>query len=124
MERHEQRFVLGPDGTEDDTSSVRRSPGSDVLAGIGANGEPRQVGFVDILARARSRARRGRDPLGRGEQRIDIDLLDPRLLDDQLAEPHQELLKRGQVDRRPAADALRARCRSWFAPSAGGRGSY
>ena len=48
-------------------------------------------------------------PLRRGEQRVDVDLLDPALLDDQVAEPDQELLERGQVHRRAAAHALERR---------------
>ena len=31
--------------------------------------------------------------IGRGQQRVDVDLLDPTLLDDEVAEPDQELLE-------------------------------
>ena len=44
--------------------------------------------------------------LRRGEQRVDVDLLDPALFDDELAEADQQLVERGEVDRRAAADAL------------------
>ena len=37
---------------------------------------------------------KGQQPITVGEQRVDIDLLDPRLLDNQPAEAHQQLLER------------------------------
>src|SRR5262245_6646374 len=43
---------------------------------------------------------------GGGEQGVDVDLLDARLLDDERAEAHEEPLERGQVDGTAAADAL------------------
>ena len=47
----------------------------------------------------------GDDPLGRGEQRVDVDLGDPRLLGDELAEADEERGEHVDVDRPPAADA-------------------
>ena len=48
-------------------------------------------------------------PLRRGEQGVDVDLLDPALLDDQVAEANQKLLERGQVHRLAAAHAFERR---------------
>ena len=36
----------------------------------------------------------GDQAVWRGQQRVDVDLLDPALLDDQLAEAHEQLLER------------------------------
>ena len=43
-----------------------------------------------------------------------------RLLDDQLAEPDQQLLQRGEIDRLAAADALEGREDLASAPSCAG----
>ena len=48
-------------------------------------------------------------PLRRRQQRVDVDLLDPRLLDHQLAEAHQQLFQRREVHRLAAAHALQRR---------------
>ena len=48
------------------------------------------------------------EPLGRGEQGIDVDLLDPLLLDDKLAEPDHELIEGGDIDRPAATDSRSA----------------
>ena len=45
-------------------------------------------------------------PLGRGQQRVDVDLLDPALLDHQLAEAHQQVFQRRQIHRLAPAHAL------------------
>ncbi len=51
-----------------------------------------------------------RDQLvGTGEQRVDVQLADQRLLDDELAEADEELLQRGEVDRPATAHALECR---------------
>ena len=73
------------------------------MAGRGSG--PRPTSGPCTITRASSASR----PLGRGEQGVDVDLLDPGLLDDQLAEPHQELLQGREVDRLAAADALQGR---------------
>ncbi len=59
----------------------------------------RRGSFRDVRIlpeRHHSRIQRNQ-PLRRGQQRIDIDFLDPALLGDQAAEPHQQLFQRGQV---------------------------
>src|SRR5262245_42157247 len=44
--------------------------------------------------------------LGRGQQRVDINLSDPGLFHHQLTESHQKLLERGHVDGLTAANTL------------------
>jgi hypothetical protein len=48
----------------------------------------------------------GEEVVRRGEQRIDIDLLEDRLLHHKLAEAHDQTLQHGEVHRRATADAL------------------
>jgi hypothetical protein len=38
------------------------------------------------------------------EKRVDVELLDPGLLHDELGEAHEQLLQRGDVHRRPASN--------------------
>ncbi len=47
----------------------------------------------------------GDDPLWRGEQRVDVDLGDARLLGHELAEPDQQRGEHVEVDRLAAANA-------------------
>ena len=76
---------------------LRCVQGDDVLGRIGADGRAAAAGPRVDLRAVQDHAGVERDqPLRRGEQRVDVDLLDPALLDDQLAEADQELLQRGQ----------------------------
>ena len=49
------------------------------------------------------------EPFGRREQGIDVNLLDPALLDDQIAKTDEQLLERRQVHRPPAANPSKRR---------------
>ena len=77
-----------------------------VLVRVRADGEARQVRVRD-LRRVEDDARvEGDDPLRRGQQRVDVDLGDARLLRDELAEPDEERGEHVLVDGLAAADAL------------------
>ena len=65
-----------------------------------------KLAFLDVLAVQDDAGVERQQPLGRGQQRVDVDFLDPALLDHELAEADQQLLERGQVDRLAAAHAL------------------
>ena len=67
--------------------------------GYGLIGDRRQIGFACLWI-VQDHARIERDDLfRRNEQRIDVDFLNPALFDDQLAEAHQQVFQRGQIDR-------------------------
>ncbi len=51
----------------------------------------------------------GHDPFRRGQQRVDVDLPDPRLLHNHLAEPHHEFFEASQINRLASADSLQRR---------------
>ena len=90
---HHQRLVFGADGADQDRGAILHRPAPDVLRGIGANGGARQF-FRRTLRVVENDARIERDdPLGRGQQRVDIDFLDARLFDDELAEAHENLFQ-------------------------------
>ena len=107
MESHHQRLVLGPDRADRDGQTVRGRPRGDVLGGIGADGGAGQPVRIDLRPVQDHPGVQRDQPLGRGEQRVDVDLLDPRLLDHQPTEPDQQPLQRAQIDGRvTAADPL------------------
>ncbi len=84
-------------------------PGLGVLARIGTDGRTRQV-RVRHVARVQDDAGIERQQAVRGgQQRVDVQLGDGRLLDDQLAEADHELLEGSHVDAATAAHALEGR---------------
>ena len=99
VERDQQRLVLGPDRPDQELGAVAARPGRDVLQRVGSDGEPGQVGLGDVGPVQDDPGVERDQPLGRGEQRVDVDLRDPALLDDEQAEPHQQLLQGVEVDR-------------------------
>ena len=122
VEPHHQRLVLRADRADHDRRAVRHRPAARRTAS-GTGGSPGAAAVLGVTSGpcSTTRASSAISPSRRREQRVDVDLLDPRLLDDELAEPHQQLLQRGEVHRLAAAHALAGRCRSSSAPSSAGR---
>ena len=106
MELDQQRLILGTDRPEDHLGAILGGPGSDVLRGVRADGQSREVRDAEVGSVDDHPGIQRQEPLGRGEQGIDVNLLDPLLLDDQMAEPDQELLEGSEVDRPATADSL------------------
>ena len=120
MELHHQRLVFRADRAYGDRHADLGRPCRRILRRVRADGEPGQLVFANLrrmqddarverdqparalCSRLRRRCARGRG----GEQRVDVDLLDPGLLDHELAETHQQARQRVEVDRRAAAHAL------------------
>src|SRR5947209_6725223 len=69
------------------------------MAGLGSSSSPTSGPWTTARVQ-REESLRGR------EERVDVDFPDPGLFDDELAEPDQELLEGGEVDRLAAAHAL------------------
>ena len=104
--------------------AVLGGPGGDVLRRIGADRGPGQLVLGRPPGRAAiTRASSASRPSGEASSGLMSISLIQRLLDDQLAEAHQELLERREVDRLAAAHALAAPCRSGSAPSSAGPAS-
>ena len=126
VELDQQRLVLGADRADQE----RRGPswsvqGPTYCDRVGADRRPGQRPRRSSPGRGRSpgrRARAGRRA-GRGEQRVDVDLADPGLLDDQPAEPDEQLLQGREVDRPAGRGRPSGPCRSGSAPSSGGPAS-
>jgi hypothetical protein len=106
MELDDERLIFGPDRPHPVDLAVGAGPGAGVPAWIGADGQARQV--LDVRCRiVEDDPRVERDQaLRRGEQRVDVELADPALLDDELAEADEELLQLVQVHALAAADPL------------------
>ena len=106
MELHHHRFVLGTNRPDVDLLAAAQTPRQLVLGRIGPDGR-----FGEVLVLGRSgmqhdaRVER-QQALGRGQQRVDVDLLDPRLLDHELAEADEQLFQAGEVHRRAATHAF------------------
>ena len=107
VELHHHRLVFGTDGTDDHGRAVLKLPFRVVLGRIGTDGRLRQLLHRRFRRRASTtRASSARMPSRRREQRVDVDLLDPGLLDHKLAEPDHQLFERGDVHRLAAPHAL------------------
>ncbi len=103
VEFHQHRLVFRPDGPDDSLLAVFQGPPGCILTRIRAHSQPRKrlgrhVGAVDYHARIECDQRRAaiRPRLHR-QQGIDVKLLDPGLLHNQLTEIDQDLLQRGHV---------------------------
>src|ERR1700755_305195 len=108
MQTDEQRLVFGGNRANDHVFAVFHRPGSDVLRGVGTNRGAGQLIALDIWAVDNDSGVEGKQSLGRSEERIDVDLLDPWLLGDQVAEANQQFLECGDVDGFASANALQS----------------
>ena len=81
-------------------------PGRHVLHRIGANGGTRKLVFGRVRLVQDDAGVERDQAIGRGEQRVDVDLFDPALLDDQLAEADDQGIERVEVDGFAAAHAF------------------
>ena len=106
MEGDDQRFVLGTDGPDEHARARAGLPGRRILDWIRANGRTGELVFGGIgLLQHDARVERD-EAIGGSEQRVDVDLFDPALLDDQLAEADDESIEGIEVDGFAAAHAF------------------
>ena len=94
-------------GRNEDAKAVVGADPALPLVGIGPDGEIR-IGTRQLhLARLDAKPGVERDHAGLiGKQRIDVELLDRRAIDDELRQPHQRLGDRREIGRRPVAIAF------------------
>src|SRR5215203_780867 len=105
VELHHQGLVFGPDRAYRHRGAVAQLFVGDVLCGIGAYRRARQVLLARVGIVQNYAGVEGRQAPGRGEERVDVELLDPGLFHDELAHAHEQLLQRANVDRGLAPDA-------------------
>ena len=87
------------------SSSVLRHPGRPGAADTAESRISAAV-FLHVEAVNHDPRVERQQPLRRSQQRVDVDFLDPALLDNQLAEAHQQLFQRGDIDRRATANSF------------------
>src|SRR5262249_17513245 len=96
VEFDHHRLVFGTYGTNEYLSSVLHHPRRDVLDRIRSYCRLRKIFALRLKSmNDYTRVERNERRVGSGEQRIDVDLLDPRLLDDESAEADNQLFERG-----------------------------
>ena len=94
VELDEQRFIFRSNRSDRHLGSVLHGPGRDVLHGVRTNRQLRQLALRSRrVVQDDPRVERNQ-PLGRRDQRVDVDLLDPALFHHEIAEPDQQLLQR------------------------------
>ena len=101
-----QRLVLGADGADRDVRAVLELPGDYILRRVGADGEPGQFVLGGLWVVQDHPGVERDEVIGGGEQRVDVDFLDPRLLGHELAEADHDFFERGEVHRLAAAHAF------------------
>ena len=113
-----ERLVLRPNRTNGDSLIVDLSLAK-VLDGIWPDCRSWQI-RVRHARIVQNNSRIERDDLfGRNDKRIDVDLLDPALFDDQLAEAHKKFFERGKIDSIASAKTFQCGVRSASVPSDG-----
>ena len=106
MELDHQRLVLRADRPDRDGRAVAQLPRGDVLRRIRPDRERREV-FVAKLRAVENDARVERHEVAAADvERVDVDLLDPALLDDEVAEAHEQLVEAREIDRGAATHAV------------------
>src|SRR5450756_1596356 len=97
MEFDHQRLILGPDRADGHRCLVLQFPRSDILHWIRTDGRAREFVFRRLQIVQYDAGIEREDAFGGDEQGIDVDLGDPRLLDDELAEADHQLFESGDV---------------------------
>ena len=92
VELHHQGLVLGPDRAYRHGRAVAQLFVGDVLRGVGTDRRARKVLFARLRVVQNHAGVEGYEALGRGEERVDVQLFDPGLLDDELANAHEQFL--------------------------------
>ena len=90
MQLDEKQFVFGTDRTDLNLHTILHCGRPHVTLRIGSNGEARNVLFLCFLGIYNDACIERDQAVGRGEQRIDVDFLDPALLNDQLTEADEQ----------------------------------
>mmetsp|Transcript_52341 Transcript_52341/g.164394 ORF Transcript_52341/g.164394 Transcript_52341/m.164394 type:complete len:469 (-) Transcript_52341:418-1824(-) len=109
VELLEKQLVLCADRADTQPVAAARGPLVHILRRVRADGWLRQGRPVGAQVVQHHACVKGKDPLRRCQQWVDVHLLDPGLLHDNLAEAHHQLLHLRQVHLTPATDASQRR---------------
>ena len=105
VKRDQQRLVVGTDRPDRESLAVSRHLGPDVVGRVrdGSRAAAARRSASAGLCRT-TRASSAIDTRRRRQQRVDVDLADPALIGDEIAEPHQHRREPVEVHGGPAAD--------------------
>src|SRR5215204_2465534 len=76
-----------------------------IVAGVPSRNSSWETFFLHLRVVQNDTGVEGYQALRRGQERVDVELLDPGLLDDELARANEQSLQGADVDRRPAPDS-------------------
>ena len=101
VEAHHQGLVLGPDRAYRHWRAVAQLFVGDVLLRVRTDRRSWEVLFLRLGVVQNDTGVEGYQALGRGQERVDVELFDPGLLDDELAYANEQPLQGADVDRAP-----------------------
>lgn len=107
MKLHHQRFVLGANRADGHRRAVTQFQKRRVARRIRTNGESGKLGFARPRRMQNHPRIQGEEALGRNEQRIDVDLGNPRLRRHELTEANEQLLQRAEIHGLATTHALK-----------------
>src|SRR5918997_515789 len=105
VEAHHQGFVLRPDRAYRHGRAVAQHSVGDVLFRVRTDRGSWKVFVLGLGVVQNDAGVECYEALRRGQERVDVELFDPGLLDDELARANEQPLQGADVDRRPAPDA-------------------
>src|SRR5829696_852262 len=105
VEAHHQGLVFRTDRAYRNGRAVAQLFVGDVLFRVRTDRGSWEIFFLRLGIVQNDAGVEGYQALLRGQERVDIELLDPGLLDDELARTNEQPLQGADVDRRPSPDA-------------------
>src|SRR5918995_1759092 len=105
VEAHHQGFVFGSDRAYRHGRAVAQPFVGDVLFRVRTDRGSWEVFFLRLRVVQNYAGVEGYQALRRGQERVDVELSYPGLLDDELARANEQPLQGADVDRRPSPDA-------------------
>src|SRR5829696_8583576 len=105
VESHHQGLVFGPDRAYRHGRAVAQHFVGDVLFRVRTDRGSWEVFVLRFRVVQNDTGVEGYQALWRGQERVDVELFDPGLLDDELARANEQPLQGADVDWRPAPDA-------------------
>src|SRR5918995_1654106 len=105
VEAHHQGLVFGTDRAYRHGRAVAQLFVKDVLLRVRTDRGSWEVFFLRLRVVQNDTGVEGYQALRRGQERVYVELLDPGLLDDELARANEQPLQGADVDRRPTPDS-------------------
>src|SRR5215204_791056 len=105
VEAHHQGLIFGTDRAYRHGRAVAQHFLGDILFRVRTDRGSWELFVLHLRVVQNDTGVEGYQALRRGQERVDVELFDPGLLDDELARANEQPLQGADVDRRPAPDA-------------------